>query len=113
MRARLSEPRDCQFRRSHQKFARVRTPRRIQVDEPIDGMASQRRLSEWFHLSELLPAASGIMVQPSERRPNVRLNVLEDERVHVAWAQATQQIEIAKPDGYAGPDPQIDKSFPM
>ena len=89
----MSEPRDCQFRRSHQKFARVKTPRRIQVDEPIDGMASQRRLSEWFHLSELLPAASGIMVQPSERRPNVRLNVLEDERVHVAWAQATQQIE--------------------
>ena len=93
MRARLSEPRDCKFSRSHQKFARVKTPRRIQVDEPIDGMASQRRLSEWFHLSELLPAASGIMVQPSERRPNVRLNVLEDERVHVAWAQATQQIE--------------------
>jgi hypothetical protein len=93
LRARLSEPRDCQFRRSHQKFARVKTSRRIQVDEPIDGMASQRRLSEWFHLSELLPAASRIMVQPSERRPNVRLNVLEDERVHVAWAQATQQIE--------------------
>jgi hypothetical protein len=93
LRARLSEPRDCKFSRSHQKFARVKTPRRIQVDEPIDGMASQRRLSEWFHLSELLPAASGIMVQPSERRPNVRLNVLEDERVHVACAQATQQIE--------------------
>ena len=63
------------------------------MDEPIDGMASQRRLSEWFHLSELLPAASGIMVQPSGQRPNVRLNVLEDERVHVACAQATQQIE--------------------
>jgi hypothetical protein len=45
--------------------------RRIEVDEPIDGMASQRRLSEWFHPGELLPAASGIMVQPSERRPNV------------------------------------------
>jgi hypothetical protein len=59
------------------------------VDEPIDGMASQRRLSEWFHLSELLPAASGIMVRPCERRPNVRLNVLEDEQVRVAWAQAT------------------------
>ena len=58
--------------------------RGIEVDEPIDGMASQRRLSEWFHPAELLPAASGIMVQPSERRPNVRLNVLEDERVHVA-----------------------------
>jgi hypothetical protein len=29
------------------------------------------------------------MVQPSERRPNVRLNVLEDEQVRVAWAQAT------------------------
>jgi hypothetical protein len=43
-------------------------------------MASRRRLSEWFHLSELLPAASGITVQPPERRPNVRLNVLEDER---------------------------------
>ena len=25
--------------------------------------------------------------------PHMRLNVLEDERVHVAWAQATQQIE--------------------
>jgi transposase len=25
-RGRLSEPRDCQFRRSHQKFARVRLP---------------------------------------------------------------------------------------
>jgi hypothetical protein len=58
--------------------------RGIEVDEPIDGMASQRRLSEWFHPAELLPAASGTMVQPSERRPNVRLNVLEDERVHVA-----------------------------
>jgi len=66
------------------------TPGRVQVDEPIDGMAFQRRLSEWFHLSELLPAASGIMVQPSERRPNVRLNGLEDEQVHVAWAQATE-----------------------
>jgi len=32
------------------KFARAKTPRRIQVDEPMDGMASQRRLSEWFHL---------------------------------------------------------------
>src|SRR5208283_1751647 len=41
-----------------------------------------RRLSEWFHLSELLPAASGIMVQPSERRPNVRLNVLGNEPRH-------------------------------
>ena len=59
------------------------------MDEPIDGMASQRRLSEWFHLSELLPAASGIKVRPCERRPNVRLNVLEDEQVRVAWAQAT------------------------
>ena len=33
------------------------------VDERMGGMASQRRLSEWFHLSELLPAASGIPTQ--------------------------------------------------
>ena len=75
-------------------------------------MASQRRLSEWFHLSELLPAASGIMVQPSERRPNVRLNVLEDEQVHGAWAQATE-IEDRENRRARQPGPQIDKSLPM
>jgi hypothetical protein len=94
------------------KFARAKTPRRIQVDEPIDGMASQRRLSEWFHLSELLPAASGIMVQPSERRPNVRLNVLEDEQVHVARAQAAE-IEDRENRRARQPGPPVDKSFPM
>ena len=77
----------------------------------MDGMASQRRLSEWFHLSELLPAASGIMVQPFERRPNVRLNVLEDEQVHVAWAQAT--IDRGRERGCgASPDLRLTRASP-
>jgi hypothetical protein len=94
------------------EFAWAKTAWRIQVDEPMDGMASQRRLSEWFHLSELLPAASGIMVQPSERRPNVRLNVLEDERVHASELRPNRS-RIEKADARATPDPKIDKSFPM
>ena len=52
------------------------------------------------------------MVQPSERRPNVRLNVLEDEQVHVAWAQATE-IEDRENRRACQPGPLIDKSFPM
>jgi hypothetical protein len=52
------------------------------------------------------------MVQPSERRPNVRLNVLEDEQVHVAGLRP-QRSRIAKTDAPACPAPQIDKSFPM
>ena len=78
----------------------------------MDGMASQRRLSEWFHLSELLPAASGIMVQPFERRPNVRLNVLEDEQVPVAWAQA-RSIKGHERGCGAKSVSQIDKGLPM
>jgi hypothetical protein len=82
------------------------------VDEPMDGMASQRRPSEWFHLSELLPAASGIMVQPLERRPNVRLNVLEDEQVPVAWAQA-RSIKGHERGCGAKSVSQIDRGLPM
>ena len=41
------------------------------MDEPIDGMASSADCQNGFIFSELVPAASGIMVQPSERRPNV------------------------------------------
>jgi hypothetical protein len=78
----------------------------------MDGMASQRRLSEWFHLSELLPAASGIMVQPLERRPNVRLNVLEDEQVLVAWAQA-RSIKDHERGCERQSVSQIDRSLPM